>query len=137
VSSPRRLLLALAFGLMSASCDQAATQSTSVLPSLERPLPSSAISEDRAIRLAREHSSLTTFVSAAAGRFADLNADPNIGPGFPVKADDLVWAVTFTGDMTICNPLGACPSPRPGTVTVFLDYQSGAFRTSESYSRAN
>ncbi len=83
--------------------------------------------------LARLHSNLATLVSVQAGRFRNLNPDPGIGPGYPIKPDDLVWAVTFAGDVTICNPLGTCYSPRPGTTTVFLDYLSGDFRTSETF----
>ena len=101
-----------------------ASASPSALPS---PLLSGGIPEARAIELARGHSSLTTFVSASAGLFRDLNIDPNIGPGYPVKPDQTVWAVKFAGEVTICNPLGACFSPRPGITAVYLDYETGDF----------
>jgi hypothetical protein len=100
-------------------------------------MPPSFISQQRAIELARGHSSLTTFVSVRAGRFGDLNTDANIGPGFTIRPDDLVWAVQFLGDMTICSPLGACLSPRPGTTTVYLDYATGDFRAADGESPAN
>jgi hypothetical protein len=100
------------------------------------PAPSGGISQARAIELARGHSSLTTFVSVSAGPFRDLNIESGIGPGFVVKPDQLVWAVTFQGDVTICNPLGVCESPRPGRSVVYLDYQTGAFLTSEGTSPA-
>ena len=91
---------------------------------------------DRAIALAEPHKSLTTtFKSAVAGRFHDINTNPNIGPGFGIKPDQWLWAVTYKGDMTICSPSpGACQSPRPGTLTVFLDYFTGDFLGSAGYS---
>jgi hypothetical protein len=97
-------------------------------------LSSSGISEADAIELARGHSSLMTLVSASAGSFRDLNVEsgiPGIGPGFGIKPDQFVWAVTFAGEETICNPLGACFSPRPGTTAVYLDYFTGVFLSSE------
>ena len=36
-------------------------------------------------------------------------------------------AVSFSGAISICNPLGACQSPRPATSTVYLDYMTGSF----------
>jgi hypothetical protein len=100
------------------------------------PLPSGGISKERAIALAEPHKSLTTtFKSAEAGRFRELNPDPNIGPGFGVTPDRLVWAVTYEGDMTICYPSpGACESPRPGTLTVFIDYFTGEALANIGYS---
>jgi hypothetical protein len=105
----------------------------SLVPS---PLPSGGISKERAIELAGPHSSLTTFVSAEAGRFSELNRDANIGPGAPVKPEQWVWAVTYEGDMTICAPIpaGSCLSPRPGSLTIFLDYFTGDFLMSEGLS---
>jgi hypothetical protein len=105
----------------------------SVAPS---PLPSGGISKERAIELAGPHSSLATFVSAEAGRFSELSRNSNIGPGAPVKPEQWVWAVTYEGNMTICNPLGSCLSPRPGTLTIFLDYFTGDFLMSEGLSSA-
>ncbi len=95
------------------------------------PLPSGGISEARAIDLARNHSSLATFVSASAGFFRDLNIDPHIGPGYPVSGDQTVWAVTFTGEETICGPDGTCLSPRPGMTTVYLDYLTGDYLSAD------
>jgi hypothetical protein len=96
-------------------------------------LPPGGIAMVDAIQLAARHTSLT-YVSAQAGLFKDLNRDLNIGPGFVVKPDQWVWAVTYQGDMTICNPLGVCYSPRPGVVTVFLDYFTGRFLATEASS---
>jgi hypothetical protein len=89
--------------------------------------PSDGISEARAIELARDHTSLTNFVSASAGPFRDLNIQPGVGPGFPVKPNQIVWAVTFSGDVTICSPMGNCFSPRPGIIAVYLDVLTGDF----------
>jgi hypothetical protein len=96
--------------------------------------PGSDISEARAAVLARDHSSLKTFVSVTAGPFADVNTDVHVGPGYPIKAADMVWAVRFMGEETICNPLGSCSSPRPGITIVFLDYVTGDFRTAAGFS---
>ena len=48
-----------------------------------------------------------------------------------------VWAVTFAGNITICDPNGVCYSPRPSTTTVYLEYATGAFRTSDTFSAGN
>ena len=100
-------------------------------------VPSFSISEARAIELARQHTTLSTVVSATTGRFGDVNSDPNIGPGYPIKADDIVWAVKFSGEISICNPLGVCESPRPSLTTVYLDFATGTFLTSDTFSPAN
>lgn len=102
-----------------------------------RPEPApTAISENQAIELAGQHTTFTTLVSVKAGLFADVNTEPGIGAGYPIKPGELVWAVTFSGETTVCPPAGACWSPRPGTVTVFLDYATGAFRASQALSPA-
>ena len=79
---------------------------------------------------------MTTVAGASVGTFTNLNADPNIGPGYDVKGDHVVWAVKFTGDVTICPPAGDCMSPRPGTMVVYLDYATGNFLTSSTVSPA-
>lgn len=148
---PRQSAIALAVALVVGGCVPAARVSEapgmiqSTTPSstvesawppsaVESGFPSSAISQDRAVQQAREHTSATTLVSVKAGRFGDLNIDSQIGPGYPIKADDLVWAVQFSGDITICDPNGVCYSPRPATTTVYLDYATGEFRTSGTFS---
>ena len=92
--------------------------------------PSGGIPQARALELARDHTTFTTFVSAAAGLFRDLNITPGVGPGYPIKPDQIVWAVTFSGDVTICSPVGNCFSPRPGIIAVYLDYLTGDFLSS-------
>jgi hypothetical protein len=103
------------------------------------PAPSltGGIPRDQAIALARSHLAPDwTFIDAEAGTFARLDSEPQqTGPGSDVKPTDLVWAVTFTGSMTICPPNGApCFSPRPGIVVVYLDFRSGALRMTEGSS---
>ncbi len=121
-----------------ASQGKCAGQPAPAEPSISvAPLPTGGISKTQAIEVAAKHSALgVTFVSAEAGHFSTLSKNPNIGPGNPIKADQWVWAVTYRGDMTICNPLGSCLSPRPGTTTVFLDYFTGDFLESEGLSPA-
>ena len=100
------------------------------MPTPSPTLPPGGITPERAIALALEHNSLQTFVSATAGTFEVLNIDPlNTGPGIGVQRDQLVWAVKFAGDMTICppSPGSPCWSPRPGIQVVYLDYHTGAY----------
>jgi hypothetical protein len=133
----RRTPATLALALLLSACAVPVGSSDSSPSGSASVMPSSSVSEQRAIELAQAHTSSTTLVSVHSGRFADLNTDPHIGPGYPIKPDDLVWAVQFSGDITICNPLGACYSPRPSTATVFLDYATGDFLTTETFSPAN
>jgi hypothetical protein len=97
------------------------------------------ISRDQAVNLARSHVGPdVSFVEADAGPFAALDAHPSgTGPGSDPKPSDLVWAITYSAEFTICPPGGtACESPRPGYVVVYLDYRSGAFLMSEGVSPA-
>jgi hypothetical protein len=88
----------------------------------------------RAIEVAQQHTNRTTLVSAAAGRFSELNTDSAVGPGYHIKPDDLVWAVTFSGEVEICPPGPADCVSRPGRATVFLDFVTGAFLATHVYS---
>jgi hypothetical protein len=100
----------------------------------------SGISQEEAISLARANSSVSSFVSATSGPFSQLDTHPDrTGPGYHIEPDDLVWAVKFSGDMTICGPPPAaggdsCQSPRPGFTTVFLAYRTGTFLSSQTFS---
>jgi hypothetical protein len=96
------------------------------------PLSSGGIPQARAIELARDHTSFTTLVSAAVGSFRDLNIQRGVGLDYPIKPDQIVWAVTFSGDVTICSPVGKCFSPRPAVIAVFLDPLTGDFLSSEA-----
>lgn len=124
--------------------DMPAPSPPAALPTLE-PAIRGGIPLEQAIELARTHSSLTTFVSASAGPFGNLAGGSNIGPSYAITLDQLVWAVAFVGDMTICPPLAApsgpgtpapaaCWSPRPGQTVVYLDYRTGDFLTAAGYS---
>ena len=96
-------------------------------------LPSGGIAQAQAIKLASANSSGWTFISASAGAYRDLRP-PGSGPGDGITPDRLVWVIKFASDFTICNPLGVCLSPRPGTVTVYLDFFTGALLSSAGFS---
>ena len=101
------------------------------------PFGQSAIDAARAVQLSREHVSpdMSTLSRVQVGRFSALNTSPNIGPGEDIQPDDLVWAVLFTGQVTICPHIASvCESPRPGQVTVFLDYSTGEYREVQGFS---
>jgi hypothetical protein len=113
-----------------ASTSQAGSSSPTAAGS---PLPSGGITEAQAIELSRSHTTMTAFASASVGTFRDL-APPGTGFGPSDTPARLVWAVRFTGEMTICNPLGVCDAPRPGVATVYLDYFTRAFVSSAGFS---
>ena len=72
--------------------------------------------------------------SAVSGRFADVS---NGEMATLAKPDRLVWAVTLEAVATICPPPPggpACWSPRPGTITAYLDYYTGEILGSSTYS---
>lgn len=99
-------------------------------------LPTSEIDSLQAADLARGHVDATAkLLNTAAGSFADVDPRGQRAPGYPIASGQLVWAVTFNTTFVICPPGGsACMTPRPGTVTVFLDYITGKFLTSSAYS---
>lgn len=87
------------------------------------------------------------LVSATAGRF-DTAYVP-LGPFGAAPADvppsSLVWVVTFSENVVVCPPpyfangvseQQPCKSPRPGTISVVLDYSSGSFIRSDGYAPA-
>lgn len=93
------------------------------------PVPSGGIALAVAETLAGPHAPLASrLISASAGPFSDYA----VGQSGPIAPNRLVWAVVFSSIATICPPSGsACLSPRPGTVTVVLDYYTGEFLASE------
>jgi hypothetical protein len=87
------------------------------------------------------------LVSAVAGQFDAVYVP--LGPNGVMPPDpspsSLVWVVTFTSSVVVCPPpyvvngltkVKPCESPRPGTVTVVLDYRSGAFIRSDGFAPA-
>jgi hypothetical protein len=92
-----------------------------------RPAPSGGISENKAVSIAQKAAPLSAvFVSAEAGPLASVFDDPHVAAGLPIEGDHEVWVVRFNATAAPCPPGGStCESPRPGTVTVVLDYVSG------------
>lgn len=105
------------------------------VPSVTSSLPA-GIMESRAIEISKEFvTSDSVFSSASAGPFSDVYDDDRMGPAAAMQADQLVWAVEYQSEYTICPPDGSgCWSPRPGYTTVILDYLSGDWITTFSYS---
>jgi hypothetical protein len=93
------------------------------------PFPAGGITREQAIALAQAHISDMSFQDASVGphRTFTERGDPN-------TSDRLVWAVRFSGDVTICSPVGTCWSPRPATTTVILDFRTGEFLESSGFS---
>jgi hypothetical protein len=103
------------------------------------PMPSGGLSEEQARAVAQKAAPLSAvFVSAEAGPLGSVSADPQVAAGLPIDASHEVWVVRFTATAAPCPLVGVsgtrCESPRPGTVTVVLDYFSGqVFVTSGDY----
>jgi hypothetical protein len=96
------------------------------------PAPTGGIDQEQAITIARDHVAMATVTGAVV-------ESPGALPGATSTASGglrWVWAVYFSGDVTICNPLGACQSPRPATSTVYLDYMTGSFIETATVSSA-
>ena len=115
--------------LLVSGCRLASGASSSAEPSQPPTTPSvsaspsaGGISEQEAIQLATDArlNPDTVFQSATSGPFAgaveDLE-DPRIDP------DQLVWAVTFAGDVDVGCEFSDCPVP--GTETIVIDFLSG------------
>ena len=90
-----------------------------------RPLPSGGISEDAAVAIATKAAPTgAVFESVQAEPFASV--DPLDTEGLLIPPDHEVWVVKFAATAAPCAPGGStCMSPRPGTVTVVLDYLTG------------
>lgn len=132
MSLPLPLGATLAMLLAATACAAPTPASSPSARPEQSTLSASVVTERQAIELAQQHTDLTTLVSVNVGGFASLHGD--VGDGYPIKPDDTVWAIQFSGEITICNPFGKCFSPRPATTTVYLDYVTGNFRTSETLS---
>jgi heat shock protein HslJ len=107
-------------------------------------MPDGGISRDKAIELARQQVVRDpVFETAQAGRFGDFGylfpGEDLAAAGFDV--DETVWIVTFSTTVEICPPPvpstpGASPAceTRPGEVTVVLDFQTGDWVTTSTFS---
>jgi hypothetical protein len=82
---------------------------------------------DVALSIAKKHvGPAATFTFAWAG----IN-----GTGSQAPPDELVWRIHFEATIVICPPTALpCFSPRPGYTTVVLDYRTGAFIESGTFS---
>lgn len=109
--------------LLAAVCVLLAACSTTPNDTTVGASPTGGIDRDQAVTFARDHVAMTTMTGAFVERHVAPTGETAGGPG----ALRWVWAVSFSGDVTICNPLGACLSPRPATSTVYLDYMTGSF----------
>jgi hypothetical protein len=96
-------------------------------------LPDGGISMVRAVQLAREHAGESCqLVMASGGRAGCVYTTPTGARTAGLAPDRLVWVVTFRGghlptpSPALRSPL-PCYSPRTGTLTVVLDYFTGAF----------
>jgi hypothetical protein len=73
-----------------------------------------------------------TLIRAESGPFGSVNSDPGLKTNFWLKPQTIVWAVTFEHTAVECplpdnGVVGTCWPPVKGTLTVFLDYHTGAF----------
>jgi hypothetical protein len=92
------------------------------------------VGRDDAIAAAREHVPPDrTVVRATLGPYSAAPLPSRADrPG--AAADQMVWVVEFEGSFEICNPLGACLSPRPGSSYVVVDAVTGSWITTYSFS---
>ena len=100
------------------------------------PMPSGGLSEEQARAVAQKAAPLSAvFVSAEAGPLGSVSGGAQAAAGLSIDASHEIWAVRFAAIAAPCPPGGStCESPRPGTVTVVLDYFSGqVFVTSGDY----
>jgi len=95
------------------------------------------ISQAEAVAIATTYApSGATFKRATSGSLGGLEPIDRVTLD-PQEAVKQVWAIEFDAMFTICSPDGACRTPRPGSATVFLDFATGAFIRTDSYSPAN
>ena len=89
------------------------------------PMPSGGLSQEEAVSIAQKAAPPNAvFESVQAEPFASV--DPRDTEGLLIPPDHEVWVVKFAATAAPCAPGGStCESPRPGTVTVVLDYLTG------------
>jgi hypothetical protein len=108
--------------------------------------PSTGISQQRAVELARQFAGQSApVISAQVGAFGVVFPVPSAGPGSSFPRGRTVWVLRFSEtSQHICPPPVAsnaaptCIPLQPGTLTVVLDYGTGEFvASSASYPAAS
>ena len=116
-------------GFRSSPAPSNAGQSAS--PAIAEPLPTGGLTEAQAVARADFYGPSHVVLGARAGRLWQvMGMSPRAdGQGW----DQWVWAVAFAGNVHVGDPThGVIDSPVPGTVTIYLDYFSGAVIESSS-----
>ena len=88
------------------------------------------ISAAQARQIADGYAPLTaTFERAVSGNYGGLSGGLAEGPSGPIATATMVWAVTYSNTVTICDQgtPPTCDPPRRGTATVYLDYYTGRY----------
>jgi hypothetical protein len=100
-------------------------------PSISAPSPGLAISVQEAIEIASDFrlNPDTVFDGAASGPLNEVAPTVEIPR---ISLDQLVWAVTFEGDVDVGCEFSDCP--KAGTETVFIDLMTGEILGSQTYS---
>ena len=128
VRRPAVLLLALVAIGCSAPSEPTASTTVATAPpaaSLSSQLPPGLPVETAKAKAAAYAPLNATFSKATAGLYRDFPPELQDSIVDPNRA---VWGITYDSIATPCYPGGSvCESPRPGAVTVFLDYYTGDF----------
>jgi hypothetical protein len=75
---------------------------------------------------------MTEVVDVSFGRYGDLRLNEQ---DRAIADDRLVWAVRFAGEIDLCPPPPhPCETARPATSVVYLDYFSGVFLRTSTFS---
>jgi hypothetical protein len=129
--APGRLAIAVLTAALFAACaGQQQSPSAAVATAPQTASPSSQLPPGLPVEAAKAKAAAVapleaTFAKATAGRYGDFPPDLRDGT---VDPDRAVWAITYDSTGTVCYPgSSVCESPRPGAVTVFLDYYTGDF----------
>lgn len=104
---------------------------TNAVPSAPAETPRTATAE-QVIAAARSHVSMTEVVDVSHGRYGDLKLNDR---DLSTPDDRLVWAVRFAGVVDLCPPSPhPCETGRPATSVVYLDYFTGVFVKTSTFS---
>jgi hypothetical protein len=92
-------------------------------------IPGATVTRDEAIAIARQFVQPDrTVVQTSLGPYSTAPV-PSRFDRTGAAADQVVWVVEFEGTFDICNPFGACLSPRPGFSYVVIDANTGSWIT--------